>query len=126
MDYKKQGKCPRCTTCLCECGLHIARLASALYYLEVSTFWFVLDQSLIRLALGTLKHARFVDSETCPPCFHNQELHKMTNSHSSLTAEFLTTSYNQTNITLRIEVEKSIFGLKPAQLKKKNTVNRLL
>ena len=65
----------------------MARLASVLYYLEVSTFRFVLI-SVIKLLIGTRKQARFVDSETCPSCFHNQELNKMTNLHASLIAEF--------------------------------------
>ena len=34
--------------------------------------------------IETRKHAIFVDSETCPSCFHNQELNKMSNSHASL------------------------------------------
>ena len=87
MDYNKQRKCAGCTTGLGECGSQMARLASVLYYLEVSTFRFVLI-SVIKLLIGTRKHARFVDSETCPSCFHNQELNKMTNLHASLIAEF--------------------------------------
>ena len=68
-----------------ECGSHVARLAtvaSVLYYLKVSTFRFVFV-SLIKLLIGTRNHARFVDSETCPSCYYNQELNKTTNSHDS-------------------------------------------
>ena len=75
VDYNKQVKCPGCTT---KCGSpQTARPASVLYYLEVSTFRFVLV-SLVKL----------VDSETCPSCFYSQELNKITNLHASLIAEF--------------------------------------
>ena len=83
VDYNKQGKCSGCTTGLGECGSPIARPVSVLYYLEMSTFWFVLV-SLIKRLIETRKHAIFVDSETCPSCFHDQELNEMSNSPVSL------------------------------------------